>query len=81
MSCVMGCQIYQSSPCVRETLESGQQESRDCIQRKIWCMGPYAGVGLAITITFSHSQLSNQLSTPTAKGKGWSKEDLFVFAC
>jgi hypothetical protein len=44
MSCVMGCHIYQSSPCVRETLESGQQESRDCIQRKTWCMGPYVGV-------------------------------------
>ncbi len=43
MSCVMGCQIYQCSPCVRDTLESRQQNGRVCIQRKTWCMGPYAG--------------------------------------
>jgi hypothetical protein len=36
---------------------------RDCIQRKICCI-PF------------HSPLRSQLSTPTARGKGWSGEDL-----
>ncbi len=47
---------------------------RNCIQRKTWCMGLYAGVDYNSTYFIVNSVVS--YPPPTTRVKGWSGEDL-----
>jgi hypothetical protein len=55
------------------------QHNRDCIHRKTWCMGPYAGVDYNSLYLIVNSVVTGQLCTPTTKGKVWSGKDLFYW--